>query len=159
MADYDDYRIVSDGQAAAMNAEYSAKEETKGRREALKGLPVYLTDEARKVATLCAQASKGCEYLLDYATDDDERRLLGYAASAMSGLCTYLGGGGSVQGESFGASGVKRSLAKTFLLCNRAAVMLCGIADSSGGEENVEHAARTAICAAQCVMAIYLMQI
>lgn len=159
MADYDDYRIVSDGQAAAMNAEYGAAEREKSRKETLKGLPVYLTDEARKASVLCAKAAKGCEYLLDYATDDDERQLLGYAASAMSGLCTFLGGDVSADSEGFGSSGVKRSLARTFIFCNRAAVRLCDLADSSGGEENVAAAARTALCAAQSVMAVYLMQI
>lgn len=159
MADYDDYRIASDEQAAAMNAEFSAEEGEKGRKEALKGLPVYLTDEARKTAKLCAKAAKGCEYLLDYATADDERKLLGYAASAMSGLCSFLGGDGSAEGEGFGTSGVRRSLVGTFLLCNRAAVKLCNLADSSGGDESLGSAARTALCAAQSVMAVYLMQI
>lgn len=158
MTDYDDYRIANDDQAAAMNAEFSAAEE-KGRNQALKGLPVYLTDEATKAAALCAKAAKGCEYLLDYATNDDERKLLGYAASAMSGLSAFLGRDDGYDGDGFGSTGVKRSLAKTFLLCNGAAVRLCGLADSSGGAENIDSAARTALCAAQCVMAVYLMQI
>lgn len=159
MADYDDYRIADEEEAAAMNAEFSARRSEKDREEVVSGLPVYLTDEARKAARLCGDAAKGCEYLLDYATDDDERKLLGYAASAMRGLCAYLGGDGSPSGERFGSSGVKRSLARTLVLCDRAAITICDLCDSSGRDAGLEGAARTAVCAAQSVMAVYLLQI
>ena len=156
MADYDDYRIADDDQIRAMNAGYVCK----GEKTAQIDLPVYLTDEARKAARLCSDAAHGCEYLLDYARTSPEKRLLGYAAGTMKGISSLMGGGeGKESAEKFGALGVRRAMVRTFLLCNEAAITICGIAEASAGEKNVLSAARAALCSAQSVMALYLMQI
>lgn len=160
MADYDDYRIASDEEAEAMNGEYARKNAEKGRKSARSELPVYLTDEAHRAAESCYHAAQGCVYLLDYATTADERKLLKYAADEMNGICSALGGGRKIStGEQFGASGVKRALGRTMLLCNEAAMRLCSLSDSSGGNLFLQGAARTALCATQSVIAVYIMQI
>lgn len=160
MAEYDDYRIASDGEAAAMNREYAQKKGNNARSCAGTELPVYLTDQAHRAAESCFNAAQGCVYLLDYATTADERKLLKYAADEMNGICSSLGGGRKISGgESFGASGVKRALGKTVILCNDAAIRLCSLAESSGGNLFLAGAARTALCAAQSVTSVFLMQI
>lgn len=160
MAEYDDYRLANDDEVNKMNSEYTEKNAEKGRKAARAGLPVYLTDEAHRAAESCFSAAQGCVYLLDYATTPEERKLLKYAADSMNGLCSALGGGRKISSkEPFGTHGVKRTLEKTFVLCNDAAIRLCRIADSSGGDAFLCSAARTALCATQSALAVYLMQI
>lgn len=160
MADYDDYRMAGEKETRQMNEEYGRLGLKEAEKKEPDKLPVYLTDEARRAAELCFQAAAGCEYLLDYATTPEEKRLLGYAAVAMKGLCEQFGGKTEFRDrERFAATGVKRALSKTFLLCNRAATKLNDISESSGASENISSAVLTALCSAQSVMAVYLMQI
>lgn len=160
MAEYDDFGMASDEQTEAMNREYAEVNAKKARKEASGRLPVYLTDEAHRAAESCYCAAQGCIYLLDYATSADEKKLLGYAADAMNGLCSALGGGRKISSaERFGASGVRRALRGTFLLCNEAAMKICLLAEASGEDSFFDKAARTALCAAQSVMTVYLLQI
>lgn len=160
MAEYDDYKIADGKAVDAMNAEHARINAEKGRKAALSGLPVYLTDDAHRAAESCFNAAQGCVYLLDYATTPDEKKLLKYAADSMNGLCTLLGGGRKLSSaEQFGASGVRRALGKTMLLCNDAAIRLCALSESSGGDIKIAGAARAALCATQSVMAVYMLQI
>lgn len=160
MADYDDYRLTGDEECAKINSEFAKKNASEGRKEARSGLPVYLTDDAHRAAQSCFSAAQGCVYLLDYATTEEEKKLLRYAADAMNGLYSSLGGGRKISGgEQFGLSGVRRALQKTFLLCNDASMRICMLADSSGGDALLSGFARTALCASQSVLSVYMMQL
>ena len=90
----------------------------------------------------------------------EEKKLLRYAADALNGLYSALGGGRKISGtEQFGSSGVRRALKKTFLLCNDASMKICMLAESSGGDALLSGFARTAMCVSQSVLAVYVMQL
>lgn len=160
MAEYDDYRLTGDEECAKINEELGKTKTSEERADARMALPVYLTDDAHRAAQSCFSAAQGCVFLLDYATTAEEKKLLRYAADALNGLYSALGGGRKISGaEQFGSSGVRRALKKTFLLCNDASMKICMLAESSGGDALLSGFARTAMCVSQSVLAVYVMQI
>lgn len=159
MADYDDEKLANEEETAKMNEEYEAQDAKKARNEILKGLPVYLTDEAAKAAESCGKAAQGCLFLLDYATTPDEKKLLRFAADRTDALCAALGRKTFRKEERFGASGVKKALEKTFLFSNDAAMKLCALAEASGGDARLKDAAMSAVVATQALFAVCLLQI